>query len=785
MAPPQPPPAISITDKARKGFQALAANQEKRSAMRKNAETSRYFDGSAPMTRRRRQQVRAYYEVFVQSCYQITAIEEIWDRSEFITRTKEFLEGVTHVAEGKFEEKIKTATLWSYKHALYWWASVLVQDFQTIWHNWHCEVSRHIHMLSVHQSLSLQSWKKNNLSDSELCIIFQHICDQRYGMENLKQHWAAMVMVWLTAARPGSFTVSCGYQAGEPLGVPGMVRDTSSTLRWSDVQFFHMVGGIAVKITFRHIKGYQNPHKDGSLYGNAEKAFTFLPSSGERLEFDLPIILFGIAYQRGLFVQTLEVFVAANQAGRIDQTKPMIIHALNAKLQQLCTGIGLLERNSYYSLRRTAIIEVKRDHGTEKAKDLAFHVASSNSLIYYDNIGFGDLDMGQFRLGGPESVSREEIQKYFSQANLTKWQPIDDEAPTLTQSINQATKDQLREEPEYISREQNLKRLYDETGDQLQELQAAGRIPDNEKIPTGCSVTDGAKLKALSHKYGLDELTKKIEEQLVNRKRAYRSIRLRLRKSIVQELRRKHRATLLESQHQSMRKCSAGGAYEPQILANAAVSGLDHSTTEASLMVEISDSDPSHSDDEDDCVDAEVLERENDASREEPECWTDLESNVQIQIGGGEASAETSEIRKAFLLKWIGMTDTVVAQSNLVCPRCQIDPTMKATEKQRRFTLFRLNTHMRGQTHSREAQLRRALKIDGHTKTSTITCPVCKLPWKGISAFMRHLKVRHADQLWDGIEGESEPEDITDFEGFSDTGDGVMENDGDQVEVED
>lgn len=34
---------------------------------------------------------------------------------------------------------------------------------------------------------------------------------------------------------------------------------------------------------------------------------SFLPSTNERLEFDLALILLGIACQRGLFVQTLEV----------------------------------------------------------------------------------------------------------------------------------------------------------------------------------------------------------------------------------------------------------------------------------------------------------------------------------------------------------------------------------------------------------------------------------------------------------------------------------------------
>lgn len=46
-------------------------------------------------------------------------------------------------------------------------------------------------MLAVQQSLSTLYWKKNNLSNSELVLIFRYIRDQRYGKPNLKQHWAA------------------------------------------------------------------------------------------------------------------------------------------------------------------------------------------------------------------------------------------------------------------------------------------------------------------------------------------------------------------------------------------------------------------------------------------------------------------------------------------------------------------------------------------------------------------------------------------------------------------
>jgi hypothetical protein len=102
---------------------------------------------------------------------------------------------------------------------LYWWAAVLVTDFHLMWQKWHVEVSRHIHQLSAQESLSIRSWKKSNLSDSELVMIFRYICEQRYGMQNLKQHWAALLLVWLTAARPGSIVVTEGYQKGAPLGM--------------------------------------------------------------------------------------------------------------------------------------------------------------------------------------------------------------------------------------------------------------------------------------------------------------------------------------------------------------------------------------------------------------------------------------------------------------------------------------------------------------------------------------------------------------------------------------
>jgi hypothetical protein len=48
----KPPPPVKVSARISKGFQKLAADTEKMNAIRENAEASRYFDGSAPSTRK-------------------------------------------------------------------------------------------------------------------------------------------------------------------------------------------------------------------------------------------------------------------------------------------------------------------------------------------------------------------------------------------------------------------------------------------------------------------------------------------------------------------------------------------------------------------------------------------------------------------------------------------------------------------------------------------------------------------------------------------------------------
>jgi hypothetical protein len=300
----------------------------------------------------------------------------------------------------------------------------------------------------------------------------------------------------------------------------------------------------------------------------------------------------------------------------------MSIQALNPKLQQLCAGVGLMERNTYYSLRRTAIIEVRRKHGTDKAKDLAFHVASANSLFFYDNVGFGDVDMQQFRQGGPETMTRDDVQKYFSQANLARWPAAKEDGLSLKGEIEQAVAEQLIQHEEYIQKNVELKNLYEKAGDKLEAMQTAGIIPDTELIPKGYSSKDGTKYKTLCIRYGLDEVTKSIEEFLKDRKALFRKLRLQLRKSTYEELRKKHRAVLADSQKQANRKLSEGGGYEPRAIQDAEVTGLVRDAQDTDF--EEYDPEADQSDDEGaDGANDEVLEDQRMTSREEPDSWSE------------------------------------------------------------------------------------------------------------------------------------------------------------------
>lgn len=167
---------------------------------------------------KRRERARTSFEEYVEAVYQVTEIEDIWNSATIVQRTKEYFGVLAEFSIGRLGDKVKAGSLWQQKHGLYWWASVLMPDFNVVWQKWHEEASRHIHFIAVKYGLSTAAYAKNNLSDPELALIFRYIMEQDYGVANLKQHWAAMLLAWVTGARPGSFTVSKGYRKGTSLG---------------------------------------------------------------------------------------------------------------------------------------------------------------------------------------------------------------------------------------------------------------------------------------------------------------------------------------------------------------------------------------------------------------------------------------------------------------------------------------------------------------------------------------------------------------------------------------
>jgi hypothetical protein len=77
-----------------------------------------------------------------------------------------------------------------------------IPALSTIFHDWHSQISTHIHYLSIAEDLEKASRPKNNLSDGELAMIFQYVIQLKQGVDNSKQHYMAMLFAWTTAARP-------------------------------------------------------------------------------------------------------------------------------------------------------------------------------------------------------------------------------------------------------------------------------------------------------------------------------------------------------------------------------------------------------------------------------------------------------------------------------------------------------------------------------------------------------------------------------------------------------
>jgi uncharacterized C2H2 Zn-finger protein len=91
-----------------------------------------------------------------------------------------------------------------------------------------------------------------------------------------------------------------------------------------------------------------------------------------------------------------------------------------------------------------------------------------------------------------------------------------------------------------------------------------------------------------------------------------------------------------------------------------------------------------------------------------------------------------------------------------------MDPTVRPEDKLTKYSLSKLEYHVTAGTHSRESQLKRAIKADN---VFPVICPDCQLPFKDSRVFMKHLKEAHTEQLWLDFEGDDEDEEVEAEEG--------------------
>jgi hypothetical protein len=157
----------------------------------------------------------------------------------------------------------------------------MTPSFSSFKTEFHTRVSRHIHLIAVTQQLSTEHRPKNNLGEFELRMFLDQIKLEQKRVHNLKQHYVAWVLAFITGARPGSFTVASRYRKGSSMGgaasehVPR--RSESHTLRWSDIDFHRMQQGIACNLTFRFNKGHQDPYKLQNAYVEGRREWFFHP----------------------------------------------------------------------------------------------------------------------------------------------------------------------------------------------------------------------------------------------------------------------------------------------------------------------------------------------------------------------------------------------------------------------------------------------------------------------------------------------------------------------------
>ncbi|OAG05100.1 uncharacterized protein CC84DRAFT_1260348 [Paraphaeosphaeria sporulosa] len=798
------PPRAKLSANDKRKWDRLKADSEKVKELRAAVQASEFYDYSSPTVVDSRARARARFEEYVEEQFNVSDIEGIWNSATITDRTKEWLGALAASQTGTIEAKMKASTLWIAKQAIYWWCTRFILDFSTVFHAWHNKTSAHIHYIAVTEGLGTTFLEKNNLSDVELSLFFQHIMRQSYGVQNYKQHYVAMLLAWTTSARPGTFTVSKRYHKGARTGIEGTVREVAQTLYWKDVAFRRLEDGdIAVRVTLRYHKGYRNPHATGAHF-DPSKTFTFLPTLGSRFEFDLALMLTGLAWNRGLFVgyQSLEavldgeeeflrtnaeieeqaVFVQATRAGGIDVSKPMRMDALNTKLQELCISIGLMVRYTYYSFRRTAIIETLRKSGLDAAKRLANHAPGTNSVNdSYDNEGLADTDITADRLDISETrMTSKEIRHWAGQARLRYDPAASEDFVDLRGALKARVAEAKQDDAQYVEIELALANLYQQMLFKLDHLKETGRMDVDCVVPHIYASHAGTRLREMARQYGLHTEVAELEIFLKERKIAHKGIRNRLTNDIKKQLLEEHKQILKINKTQSSRAIPGKG-YQPK----AATIGLERVSTDmdrrSAAVVDTVNVDWTEDDESEQDLDEETVERHetHEGGRSEPACWDGLADEITIRVDRSDGnyveerkqqnqSVEMThqERRNEFLVMWAMKSDCEMPNAKLQCRLCLADPTQPQKAKDTLYSQKRLNMHLRSGTHSRKSQLMRAINLElkAQERNSMLRCPICNKIPRGLvgklsTKMMAHIEDAHPEELWNPESTTAEEDD--------------------------
>lgn len=681
-------------------------------------------------------------------------VSDVWNVSTFIEYSKLFIEAMVTLSSGSIGKKIRADVLWQHKEGLYWWAVRFIPQFTTIYAGWHSQLVAHIHLLARKHELEQHHRPKSELAATELELFYRQLSSLHSGVDNWKQHYAAWLLVYITGVRPGSFTVCPGYEKGATLGASGLTRPTDETLRWSDVNFFRFpdVEGIAVQVTFSYLKNQRDPFSSRLIEG--KKKFTFIPTRGERYEFDVSAVLLALAFSRGLFsYDTIEllhndelvyvpkveavnrqaVFLAADQTGELDINTPMREFSLNPKLQQMCRFVGLLEHNTIYAFRRTAITEVRRDQGTEFARQMAGHKPNTNSITAYDVQGVSDVDITSLRVEGgdsPGKFSRQAIRDAFAQAKVSR---VGAEYENVSFALQEQLQDRataaMQADEEFISIERELDDL----------LTSLASVLGIEPLELIHGVFEDYRSRLIQAE--IEDGVSKLDEILKRRKVLRKKLRSRYMKEQKVEMLEAHKKVLKVTKQKS--GAPHGRGRQPALLRDIAAGSVDQDldTSEQTALNALT-TDLNGDDNEDADLNLDAVNESMEGIREEPIHWRELQNEVIVTPEGNGDGQSTIIRRLEFINTLVALTS--VANSDLICIFCGLDDTVPQGSKDQLWTLAKLDRHLKSGFHTRKQEIIRAATntaVDGK-----LNCPLCNKSMQKRN-FYKHVETDHSEQV--------------------------------------